>query len=69
MDPITKRSPMELDNIKVILNLAARRLSPNGSHGGFVGRLGNKVFLIIFPNTINWVLFFLALGIKTAKIV
>lgn len=67
MDPITKRSPMELDNNKVILNLAARRLSPNGSHGGFVGRPGNKAFLIIFPNSINC--YFLALGIKTAKIV
>ena len=65
MDPITKRSPMELDNNKVILNLAARRLSPNGSHGGFVGRLGNKAFLIIFPNTINC--FFWLWGLRLQK--
>ena len=35
--PITKRSPMELDNIKVIFNPAEGRFRPNSSYGGFVG--------------------------------
>lgn len=57
--PITKRSPMELDNIKFVFNPAERRGRPNSSHGRFVGRLGRKVFLISFPNTINCLCFWL----------